>query len=441
MQKVFDFLEKELYLKKGDVIVLGNSYGPDSMALLNILLDISKKIDISIIVAHVNHNLRKESAKEKIDLESFCLDNNLIFESMIIEQYGDDNFHNEARNIRYNFFEDLVEKYNANYLFTAHHGDDLIETIIMRIARGSTLKGYSGFSKIVDMGNYKLVRPLIYVTKDEIVSYNEVHNIKYAIDKSNLKDKYTRNRYRHVILPFLKKEDSKVHEKFLKFSTTLEEYDKYISEEINRNIKKVYKNRSLDLVKYLELDSLIQKKIIYNILEDIYKDDLMIINDNHVKLLKMLIKSKKANAYVYLPHNIKAVKSYGILTISDDVKESVNYEIELLDYVNLPNGHSIEKILESEKNDNYICRISNDDIVYPLYVRTRKHGDRMKLKKIDGSKRIKDIFIDAKIPLAERDVWPIVVDSCDKIIWIPGIKKSKFTKQKHESYDIIFKYD
>ena len=133
MYKVINFLENELYLKENDVIVLGNSYGPDSMALLNVLLDIRKKLNIKIIIAHVNHNLRKESAKEKIDLEAFCLDNNLVFESMVIEQYGDDNFHNEARNIRYNFFEDLIRKYNANYLFTAHHGDDLIETIIMSI--------------------------------------------------------------------------------------------------------------------------------------------------------------------------------------------------------------------------------------------------------------------------------------------------------------------
>ena len=186
---------------------------------------------------------------------------------------------------------------------------------------------------------------------------------------------------------------------------------------------------------------MIQKKIIYRILEDIYKDDLMIINDNHVKLIKMLIKSKKANAYIYLPNNIKAVKTYDIITISNSVKESVNYEIELLDYVNLPNGHSIEKIDSAMSNDNNICRISNSDIVYPLYVRTRKYGDRMQLKKINGSRRIKDIFIDKKIPIAERDIWPIVVDSCDKIIWIPGIKKSKFTKQKNENYDIILKYD
>ncbi len=441
MQNVYDYLLNELVLKDGDIIVLGNSYGPDSMALLDILLKIKKKKNISIIVAHVNHNVRKESAKEKEDIEEFCSKNELVFESMIIEQYGDDNFENEARNIRYNFFEDLIHKYKANYLFTAHHGDDLIETVLMRISRGSTLKGYSGFSKLIDMGDYKIVRPMIFVTKEEILEYNKKNKIPYAIDKTNLENEHTRNRYRHIVLPFLKKEDPNIHEKYLKFSEILSEYDEYINKEIKRTISKVYKDGVLDIPKYLELDPLIQKKIIYKILEDIYKDDLMVINDNHVKLIKMLIKSKKANSFVYLPNNNKAVKSYDKIYITDKVKENIDYNIEILDYVELPNKHSISKIDEIDSNNNNVCRISNDDIVYPLYVRTRKYGDKMYLKKVNGSRRVKDIFIDAKIPKEDRDMWPIVVDSCDKVIWIPGIKKSKFTKQKNESYDIILKYD
>ena len=217
MQNVYDYLLNDLVLKDGDIIVLGNSYGPDSMALLDILLKIKKKKNISIIVAHVNHNVRKESAKEKEDIEQFCLKNELVFESMIIEQYGDDNFENEARNIRYNFFEDLIHKYKANYLFTAHHGDDLIETVLMRISRGSTLKGYSGFSKLIDMGDYKIVRPMIFVTKEEIIEYNDKNKVPYAIDKTNLENEHTRNRYRHMVLPFLKKEDPNIHHIHLKF--------------------------------------------------------------------------------------------------------------------------------------------------------------------------------------------------------------------------------
>ena len=126
-----------------DKIVVGCSTGPDSMALVDMLLKVKDKYNLCLVIAHVNHNVRKESFEEAKFIENYCSLNNLIFESMIIEQYGDDNFHNEARNIRYKFFDNLVHKYNANYLMTAHHGDDLVETILMRIVRGSSLCGYS----------------------------------------------------------------------------------------------------------------------------------------------------------------------------------------------------------------------------------------------------------------------------------------------------------
>ena len=164
-------------LKENDVIVVGLSGGPDSMALLSLLLDIRKHLPLSIVAAHVNHNVRKESGKEKKFVEEFCLKHGVLFESMTISSYGDDNFHNEARNIRYQFFEAIVHKYQAAYLMTAHHGDDLIETILMRIVRGSTLKGYSGFQEEVEMKDYKIVRPLLSYTKEDILRYNKIHHL------------------------------------------------------------------------------------------------------------------------------------------------------------------------------------------------------------------------------------------------------------------------
>ena len=204
MDKVIKYLMNDLKLKDKDIIVIGNSAGPDSMALTDILLKLREKIDIKIICAHVNHNVRKESKEEAIFLKEYCEENDIIFESMIIEKYGDDNFHNEARAIRYSFFDKIVKKYDANYLMTAHHGDDLMETILMRIVRGSSLKGYAGFKTVVEKDTYKIVRPLIFMTKEEIKDYDDKLGIKYAIDASNFKAKYTRNRYRKVVLPFLK---------------------------------------------------------------------------------------------------------------------------------------------------------------------------------------------------------------------------------------------
>lgn len=440
MKKVIEFLEKDVKLKDNDTIVLGNSGGPDSMCLLSILLNLRDKYHLNIVCAHVNHNVRRESAEEKEFLMNFCHEKNVLFESMTIERYGDDNFHNQARKIRYNFFNDLVRKYSADYLMTAHHGDDLVETVLMRIVRGSTLKGYSGFNKILDNGDYKTIRPLVFVSKDDILKYNEENEIPFVIDKSNFKGKYTRNRYRMNILPFLKEEDRRVHEKFIKFSETLEEYDSFINSEIRKAIKRVYNDNKIDIKKYKKLDYLIQKKIVYYILEDIYKENLLIINDKHVKLIVDLLNSKRANAKICLPHNIEAVKNYDELEFSKEIKETISYEIELIKFATLPNGHRLEFITEADTNGNDICRIDADDVSLPLYVRTRKYGDKMFLKKLDGYKKLKDIFIDCKVPLKERDKWPVVVDSKDKIIWIPGLKKSKFTKLKNEKYDIIIKY-
>lgn len=440
MNSVINFLEKDVGLKNGDIIVLGNSGGPDSMCLLNILLQLRSKYNLKIICAHVNHNIRRESASEKEFLMQYCLSYDVVFESMTIERYGDDNFHNQARKIRYSFFNNLVKKYEANYLMTAHHGDDLIETILMRIVRGSTLKGYSGFNKVMDNGNFKTVRPLIFVTKEDIVKYDKENNIPYVTDQSNYKGKYTRNRYRMNILPFLKEEDLKVHEKFIKFSETLEEYDNFINSEIRRTISRVYKDGVIDIERYRELDSLIQKKVIYFVLEELYKEDLMIINDRHVNIIMNLLNSKRSNARVCLPHNIEVVKCYEKVEFTNQIKEVVSYEIELIKFASLPNGHKLEFVSEEEGNGNDVCRIASDEVELPLYVRTRQHGDRMFLKKIDGYRKIKDIFIDCKVPIKDRDKWPVVVDSKDRIIWLPGLKKSKFTKLKSEKYDIIIKY-
>lgn len=440
MEEVYNFIKNKIGLEPNDTIVVGVSGGPDSMALLYILNEFKKKLDLKIVCAHVNHNKRIESEQEKIDLENYCKANNIIFEYIKISKWGDDNFHNEARSVRYNFFEELVMNYGAKYLMTAHQGDDLIETILMRIVRGSTLKGYSGFSRIVDKGTYKIVRPLITVTKDEIMEFDKINDIKYAIDQSNNEDHYTRNRYRHTVLPFLKHEDPKVHKKFLKYSEILLEYSDYVDREANKVFNKVFINGNLDIDKFNELDNIIQTKIIYTILEKIYGDDLLIVGAVHVELIFDLIKSNKSNSIVHLPNNVIVVKSYNELSFSFDDDESSEYEIEINGRVNLPNGKIIEIVDECVDTTNYTIRLNSNEVKLPLYVRNRKDGDRIEVKGLNGTKKVKDIFIDEKIKISDRDSWPVVLDATDKIVWIPGLKKSKLDKKITEEYDIIMKY-
>lgn len=441
MEKAYEYLLNEIGLKYGDSVVVGVSGGPDSMALLHLLLRIKKALDIEIVCGHVNHNSGRKGQYDDQELvKKYCKQHSIVFESMIIEEYGDDNFHNEARSIRYHYFNKLIKNYNAKYLFTAHHGDDLIETILMRIVRGSTLRGYSGFSKNIQMGEYQIIRPLIEISKSEILEYNKKHKIKYAIDSSNEKDVYTRNRFRKYIVPKLKDEDKNVHLKFRKFSEILLEYNNYVEKQVKEIMNEVCPNYIINIEKYLNLDKIIQMKIIYTILEYIYQDDLMLITDHHADLIYSLINSTKANSFIYLPNNIKFVKSYNNLTFEIKETKKDDYEIDIIKYLNLPNGKNIEVIKESKQTDNNIIYLSSEDLKLPLRVRNRKNGDKMYVKGMLGKKKINDIFIDSKIPLKERELWPIVVDSENTVVWLPGLKKSKFDKQNLNKYDIILKY-
>ena len=433
-------IDKCFSFNNGDCIVVGCSAGPDSMALVDMLLKIRDKYNLFLIIAHVNHNLRKESYEEQEFLKDYCDKNNIVFEGMLIEEYGDDNFHNEARNIRYNFFENVVYKYRANYLMTAHHGDDLMETILMRIVRGSNLNGYAGFKMIVDMDGYKIVRPLISFTKSELEEYDKINNVKYYIDSSNAKDKYTRNRYRKYILPFLKDEDYNVHLKFLKFSNSLASASKFIYTATNRAIKRCIKDNHIIINLFLEEDEFIQKEILYRYLSEYYQDDLILINDKHIDLILNLIYSKKSNGFVNLPNEVYAYKSYNDFYFSRETKIITSYEIEFDRYVELPNNHYIERVSTVIGNSNNICRLNSNDISLPLIVRSRRIGDKIYVKGLDGSRKVKDIFIDKKISLDERDSWPIVLDSTGNIVWIPGIIKSKYDKKVNEEYDIILEY-
>ena len=440
MNEVYDYLLNKSGIRYRDTIVLGISGGPDSMALLNIMLKLKSELDLVLVVAHVNHNVREESVIEEEYVREYSNKEGVIFECLSVKDWGDDNFENEARSVRYNFFEKVIKEYNAKYLMTAHHGDDLIETILMRIVRGSTLKGYSGFGKYVVRDGYTIIRPLISVTKDDLVKYCKSNDIKYFVDKTNYLDDHTRNRYRKYMLPFLKNEDALVHEKFLKFSETLLMYNNYIDKEIKEVINRVFKGGILDIPKFKELDYLIQSKIIYSILEKIYGDDLFIVTSTHVNLIFSLINKESPNSVVHLPNNVKVLRSYDEVTFDYEEEVSDVYEMEINDIVNLPNGKNIEVVSSSEDTSNNIIRINSEDVTLPLYVRTRRNGDKMSVKGMTGHKKVNDIFIDSKISTKDRHVWPVVSDAENNIIWIPGLKKSKYDVEKDKKCDIILKY-
>lgn len=433
MKDIIIYLDK--LLSNNQVVVVATSGGPDSMCLLNLLC----KFDVKIIVAHVNHKLRSESEEEAEFVKSFALDKGLIYEYMEIKEYNHDNLENDARIKRYAFFNELISKYHANYLMTAHHGDDLMETILMRLVRGSSLKGYSGFKNEIDMNTYKLIRPLITLTKKDIIEYMDNNHLKYFVDKSNYSRDYTRNRYRLDCLPFFKKEDKNVHLKFLKFSEELDKANVFINDFVLKIIDDLKLNDGLCVSKLKELDSFLLQRVIEYELSKMYPNDLFLINDKHTELIINLIKSDKSNLKVNLPNKIVAIKEYDVLKV---IKEKDNNEFyyELNDFVYVPNG-IIKKISNSDNKSNYVIRLNSKDIELPLIVRSRRDGDKMEVKNLMGSKKVKDILIDSKVPISKRNDIPIVTDSKNSILWVPGVKKSKFDVESNGIYDIILLYE
>lgn len=415
-------------------VVIGVSAGPDSMCLLNILQKKTNKI----IVCHINHNVRKESIEEEEYITKYCKDNNLILEKMTIKDYQENNFENEARKKRYTFYEETLKKYNSNTLLLAHHGDDLIETVLMKIARGSNIEGYAGIKEITNIKNYQIIRPLLNYTKEDILKYNKENNIKYYIDNSNKNESYTRNRYRIHILPFLKKEDKYIHKKFIKYSKTLIEYDDYIKREVQKNIKNIYIKNTILIKELNKLDKFLIKNILYYILNDIYQNKNNIITEKHIENIISTINNNKPNLKIDLPLEKEIIKEYDKLIIKEKEIEEKNYKIELKEKLEIRNL-IIKKTNNEEKDGNEVCRINTQDIKMPLYLRNRKKGDYIILKGSNNRKKIKDIFIEQKIPISKRNTYPLLVDAEDNIIWIPNIKKSKFCNKKNENYDIIIR--
>ncbi len=415
-------------------VVIGVSAGPDSMCLLDLL----QKKTTKIVVCHINHNVRKESIEEEEYITKYCQDKNIILEKTTINNYQENNFENEARKKRYMFYEEILKKYNSKTLLLAHHGDDLIETILMKISRGSNLEGYAGIKEISNVKNYQIIRPLLKYTKEDIINYNKSNNIKYYNDSSNQSTNYTRNRYRLNILPLLKKEDKNIHKKYLKYSKTLIEYDDYIKREVKRNINNVYKDNIINIDNLNKLDTFLIKNILYNIMNNIYQNKNNIITDRHIQNIISLLNNTKPNIKIDLPNNKEIVKEYNKLIIKDKTSDIKNYKIEFNDKIEIENL-IIEKIESEDDDSNSVCRLNSKDITLPLYIRNRKDGDYIILKGSNNRKKIKEIFIEKKLPLKKRNNYPLLVDSNNNIIWIPNIKKSKFCNKKSENYDIIIR--
>ncbi|MDE6407666.1 MAG: tRNA lysidine(34) synthetase TilS [Anaeroplasmataceae bacterium] len=222
--KVQKFIKEQNLIPTTNPIICAVSGGVDSVCLLHIL----HSLNYPLVLAHVNHHKREQSAVEQAAMENLAKEFNIPFELLDFYDNGADNFQNSAHDARYTFFKQLAKKYHTTLIATAHHLNDQAETILMRLITGSNLYGYAGISIIQQEKDYSLIRPLLCVSKEEIYTYAKEHNLLYFEDISNSSDDYLRNRIRHHILPLLEKENINYLEKMQEFSTQTKESFNFI---------------------------------------------------------------------------------------------------------------------------------------------------------------------------------------------------------------------
>lgn len=456
-KKTLAFIKKHDLIKKGDRIVVAVSGGPDSLALVHFLFQQKENFDIELMIAHVDHMLRgEESRQDRLFVENFCKERNLPFISTEInvalkaekERLG---IEEAARKYRYQFFLEVMEGWKGNKLAVGHHGDDQIETIIMRLTRGSTGIARAGIQVTRSFMNVgEIIRPFLAVSKEEIEEYCHHYQLEPRIDASNVENEYTRNRFRHIILPFLKRENPKVIDQFQRFSEELSEDEQYLQQLARNHFQEVCEisgkeEITLHIPRFLQIPLPLQRRVIHLILNYLYQNKIQHITSTHVELIKDLFIHPNPSSRLHLPFGLTVFRAYDechFTFLAKDKVSSYYYELKPGDRIHLPNGTviGIEKGNHYQFHHSNVFSVDENKIQFPIIVRTRKPGDKIRVKGLNGSKKVKSIFIDEKIPLHERSLWPIVTDKTGKILWIPGLKKSEdeYFPQEGENYYYIY---
>lgn len=454
-QKVNAFLERHNFQLNNKAIAVGVSGGPDSLALLHYLFEQREKKSLKLVAVHVDHMFRGvESYQDALFVKSFCEEREIQFEMKRVdvpaykEQTGLSS-QQAARHCRYKFYEEVVEKFKLDFLALGHHGDDQIETILMRLTRGSSGKSRGGIPFSRSFGNSLIFRPFLCLTKADLEGYCHLHSLSPRIDPSNMEGTYSRNRFRHQLLPFLKEENPAVHEQFQRFSEDVQSDEEYLLEltaaELNKVMKKDDSQITISISSFLQMPIPLQRRAIKLILNYLYTDRPASLSSIHIEKIISIIRNPHPSGKLDFPSGLRIIRSYGNchFQLNPPGRQEYCFEMNGTEPVLLPNGDRIEAKWLDElpaiiPENSFMVDLQQSAL--PLKVRTRQNGDRMTLKGMAGSKKVKDIFIDLKIPLAHRDGWPVVTDRDGRVLWLPGLKRSRYEASETGNKFLLLTY-
>ncbi len=413
---------------RGEKIILGVSGGADSMALLDLFVRIKDKWELELFIVHINHGLRGKEAEADANLvKEYCAKKSIPFFLEMVDVtkeaiHRKKSFEETGREVRYESFEKYRKKYNAHKIAVAHNQNDQAETMLMRFIRGSAIDGLAGMS--IYTKPY-IIRPLISFSRDDIEMYCQKHNITFATDATNYDVKYTRNRIRNVLIPEI---TTNFNPNIIKALANKSDIFRNDADFINHQFEDIYKSAPIDtyhrgfclsLDYFNELHPSMQSRFIRKIV-DVEGSGLRDVSSGIVIEVLKLVNAGRHGAKKIIS-GIEFEISYDKLIwnvcshnqLLSDTFDNLNSNELVANKKNLYEGIYIEKI-DADKIEGDL-----DD----LYIRFRQAGDKFNPLGMKGEKKLKDFFIDEKVPRSKRDCIPLICDE-KGIIWVVGYRIS-----------------
>jgi tRNA(Ile)-lysidine synthase len=435
----------------GDTIIVALSGGADSCALLDILAGL-RDISANLVVAHLNHCLR--GAESDAD-EQFCRklaeQYALPFESRRIDvadlaRREGLNLEDAGRRARIAFLDEIRTHWQASAIALAHHADDQAETVLMRLLRGSGATGLSGMSFRNGSGR---IRPLLTSTRTEIEAYLRARGLKHREDASNRDTAFLRNRIRHELLPVLAHYNPAIRERLVTTAALLADEDDLLERMASDLSVKVCAitdgGISCSLTRLKGEHPALRRRLFRKALANL-AGDADHFSQCHIRALEQLADSSRPNAILNLPREITALREYGALLLRKssplNAAEVAEVEITAPGHYHLFDGscvtlHTLSTApLHPASLPSYTAVFDLEKSPFPWHVRTFRPGDRIHPFGMAGSKKLKDLFIDLKIPLTKRRRIPLFF-SGDTLIWVCGIRTSRLAAVDDTSKKII----
>lgn len=325
--KVLKTIQKYTLIENGDILVLGVSGGPDSITMLDILNEIKNddkiNLNFEIIVCHINHMIREEANEDEEYVKKYCNKKNIQFysESIDVKKLANNNktgVEETGRTVRYEFFNEICKKTNANKIAIAHNKNDKIETIIMNVIRGTGISGLKG----IEAKRGKYIRPLIECERFEIENYCEQNKLNPRIDKTNFDNEYTRNKIRNVVIPYIKKEfNPNIIETIDRLSYVVNKEDLYIEEQMKKEYKNILQEERngqivLNLKKFNNQEKVIKARLVLYTITRLL-GNCKGIEKIHIEDIIKLCSNNIGNKYLTPNKNVKVlVKNHQIYFIS-----------------------------------------------------------------------------------------------------------------------------